>query len=226
LLEGAARAPVARVPTVGGDRIPPEHVARLLADRPGGELYLTYGLTEAGPRVSTLAAHAEPGHRHTSVGLPLPGVRVWLREPPGDDGSGELMVATDTALVRKISDAPAARRTLAAPVVATGDVFRLDEDGYLYYRGRLSDFVVIRGDKVSLSSVRQAAHALPGVVRCVTKVGVGEDGEAFVDVEVAVTDPEPEAAHRIRRALSSFLLPGERPRTVTVTTADPHAFHK
>ena len=227
LLEGGVGAPAARVLTVGGDRLPPEHVARLLADRPGGELYVTYGLTEAGPRVSTLAAHAEPAHRYASVGLPLPGVRVWLREPVGDDGTGELMVATDTALVRKISDAGPGGRTLAAPgVVATGDVFRLDDDGYLYHRGRLSDFVVIRGEKVSLGSVRRAAHALPGVVGCVTTVGVGEDGDAFVDVEVAVTDPEPEAAQRIRRALKSFLLPGERPRTVTVIAADPQAFHK
>ncbi|MFJ2111983.1 MULTISPECIES: class I adenylate-forming enzyme family protein [unclassified Streptomyces] len=215
-----------RVLTVGGDRVPPDHVARLLADRPGGELYLTYGLTEAGPRVSTLAAHAEPPGRYASVGLPLPGARVWLREQPDDDGTGELMVATDTALVRKISDAPSARRTLAAPgVVATGDVFHID-DGYLYYRGRLSDFVMIRGEKVCLSSVRQAAQALPGVVRCVTKVRVGDDGDSFLEVEVAVTDPRPDAAQRIRRALNSFLLPGERPRTVTVTMADPQVFHK
>src|SRR5262249_54382620 len=45
---------------VGGDALAPEHVADLLRARPGGELYLTYGLTQAGPRVSTLSAHAEP----------------------------------------------------------------------------------------------------------------------------------------------------------------------
>ncbi|MFC4032312.1 class I adenylate-forming enzyme family protein [Streptomyces polygonati] len=227
LLDGPSGAPSApRVLTVGGDRTPPKHVARLLADRPGGELYLTYGLTEAGPRVSTLAAHAEPADRHASVGLPLPGVRAWLREPPDDD-AGELMVATDTALVRKITDSPSARRTLAAPgVVATGDAFHIDDDGYLYYRGRLSDFVMIRGEKVSLSAVRQAAQAVPGVERCTTTVRVDDDGSPFVDMEVAVTDPGPEAAQRIRRALNSFLLPGERPRTITLTAVDPQAFHK
>ncbi len=229
LLEGSAGPPSApRVLTVGGDRTPPEHVARLLADRPGGELYLTYGLTEAGPRVSTLAAHAEPAHRHASVGLPLPGVSVRLRERPGDgEGSGELVVASDTALVRKISDTPSARQSLIAPgVIATGDVFHIDDDGYLYHRGRLSDFVMIRGEKISLSSVRQAVHALPGVERCVTRVRTDDDGTAFVDMEVAVSDPSPDAAHRIRRALGSFLLPGERPRTLTVTAADPQVFHK
>jgi len=46
---------------VGGDSLAPEHVADLLRARPGRELYLTYGLTQAGARVSTLSAHAEPG---------------------------------------------------------------------------------------------------------------------------------------------------------------------
>jgi acyl-CoA synthetase (AMP-forming)/AMP-acid ligase II len=227
LLGGSGGAPAApRVLAVGGDRTPPQHVARLLAGRPGGELFLTYGLTEAGPRVSTLAAHAEPAHRHASAGLPLPGVRVWLREPP-DGADDELMVATDTALVRKITDAPSARRTLAAPgVVATGDAFRIDDDGYLFYQGRLSDFVVIRGEKVSLSAVRQAAQAVPGVERCRTTVRVDDDGSPFVEMEVSVADPGPDTAQRIRRALNSFLLPGERPRTITLAAADPQAFHK
>ncbi|MFF1545825.1 class I adenylate-forming enzyme family protein [Streptomyces sp. NPDC058291] len=227
LLEESTGAPSGvRALTVGGDHVPPEQVARLLACRPGGELYLTYGLTEAGPRVSTLAAHAEPPHRYASVGLPLPGVRVWLREQPGDEGTGELMVASDTALVRKISDAPGADRTPAARgVVATGDVFRI-EDGYLFFRGRLSDFVMIRGEKVSLGSVRRTALTLPGVVRCVTKVGTADDGESFLEVELEVADPQPDAAQSMRRSLNSVLMPSERPRTVTVTGADQEGFHK
>ena len=57
----------------------PEHAAELLALRPGGELYLTYGLTQAGPRVSTLArmsrnasssAPCSSYRRATSTGSP------------------------------------------------------------------------------------------------------------------------------------------------------------
>src|SRR5205823_150846 len=80
LLAQGTRLPVGlRMLTVGGDRIAPEHVTRLRSANPDVELYVTYGLTEAGPRVSTLAAHREPPGRHGSVGVPLDGVTVSLR---------------------------------------------------------------------------------------------------------------------------------------------------
>ncbi|MFW6106872.1 MAG: AMP-binding protein, partial [bacterium] len=68
--------PSLRVLTVGGDVLGRQHVKELLKRRPGRELYLTYGLTQAGPRVSTLAAHREPGRRFESVGLPIAGTHV------------------------------------------------------------------------------------------------------------------------------------------------------
>ncbi|MDX3311252.1 class I adenylate-forming enzyme family protein [Streptomyces sp. NPDC054884] len=94
-------APLRRL-TVGGDAFGASSVADLLAHNPGLELYLTYGLTEAGPRVSTLAAHLEPPRRHTSVGLPLPGVEVRLRTENPGDRVGELIVDTDTAMLRRV----------------------------------------------------------------------------------------------------------------------------
>jgi acyl-CoA synthetase (AMP-forming)/AMP-acid ligase II len=67
---GALPRPL-RTLTVGGQRLAPDLVARLLDRNPGTSLYLTYGLTEAGPRVSTLAAHAEPPRRYGSAGRPI-----------------------------------------------------------------------------------------------------------------------------------------------------------
>lgn len=218
--------PTLRMLTVGGDRIAPEQVSEMLSLNPSGELYITYGLTEAGPRVATLAAHQEPGRRHSSVGLPLTGVRTILREEKV--GEGELLVASDTVLLRKVgATAPHAHKTIVSPgVIATGDVFHIDEDGYLYFRGRLSDFVVVRGEKVSLFSVRQAAHAIPGVLRCIPRVEIVENGTTCLDLEVYVSDPDGDTEQRVRRALNSFLLPSERPRHIVVGAADPTVFQK
>ena len=49
-----------RVLSVGGDALEPDLVARLVELRKEKEVYITYGLTQAGPRVSTLAAHDRP----------------------------------------------------------------------------------------------------------------------------------------------------------------------
>ncbi|MFI2211584.1 class I adenylate-forming enzyme family protein [Streptomyces sp. NPDC020141] len=213
-----------RALAVGGDRVTPAEVAGLLAARPSGELYVTYGLTEAGPRVSTLAAHAEPAHRHGSVGLPLSGVRASLRETR--DGVGELLVESDTVLLRRVGERgdPGERGLVAPRTVATGDAFSVD-DGYLTFHGRLSDFVVLRGEKVSLNTVRQAAHAIPGVVRCVPRV-VDEGGTPVLDVHLSVTHPVPGGEKAALRLLNSQLLPAERPRAVILSAAEPEAFRK
>ncbi|KUL36310.1 polyketide synthase ligase [Streptomyces sp. NRRL F-4489] len=210
-----------RALAVGGDRLAPAEVAALLAARPSGELYLTYGLTEAGPRVSTLAAHAEPPHRHGSVGRPLPGVRASLRDVR--DGVGELLVESDTVLLRRVGQR-SGRVLLGPRTLATGDAFSID-DGYLTFHGRLSDFVVLRGEKVSLNTVRQAAHAIPGVVRCLPEV-VTEDGGQVLDVHLWVTDALRGGERAVRRLLNSQLLPAERPRAVFLSPADPETFRK
>jgi acyl-CoA synthetase (AMP-forming)/AMP-acid ligase II len=226
LLERDMRLPTGlRMLTVGGDRLDPSHAGALLARHPWLELYVTYGLAEAGPRVSTLAVHREPRHRHGSVGTPLSGVTVSTRPAPWPAAAGELLVTTDTALVRKVGGTSAHRIVVAPGVVATGDLFQID-DGYLYFRGRLSDFLVIGGEKVSLHAVRQYVQSLPGVVRCGVTVDVDDDGSTRFDLDVHVATETAGMERRIRRALAAFLLPVERPRTIQVHHAALATFHK
>ncbi|REF00406.1 class I adenylate-forming enzyme family protein [Thermomonospora umbrina] len=204
-----------RTLTVGGDHLTAREVGDLLSARPGKELYITYGLTEAGPRVATLAAHAEPASRHGSVGLPLPGVRTWLRE------QGELVVQTDTALVGKIGGGSPDGGLVRPGVLATGDRFHID-DGYLHFLGRLSDVIMVGGEKVSLTTVRQAVATIPGVVH-VQLIPLPDVG---FDLEVGVIEPTPAATERVREAIGKTLLLAERPRRVLVSPADPAALRK
>ncbi|MFF5209657.1 class I adenylate-forming enzyme family protein [Streptosporangium sp. NPDC000396] len=214
-----------RMLTVGGDFLDPGLVAGLLARMPGRELYLTYGLTEAGPRVSTLAAHAEPPGRHASAGRPLDGVTVSLRDVA--DGVGELLVASDTVLVRRVGvpEGRAADCFTGPGRIATGDLFRMDEDGYLYFEGRLTDFMVVNGSKVSLASVRRLAASLPGVVRAATRAYPGEGGEARFDLDLYVRDVSGEAVRQAKAGLLGQLLRAERPHRIRVLPCEETA-HK
>ncbi|WP_162795003.1 class I adenylate-forming enzyme family protein [Nonomuraea lactucae] len=212
-----------RVLTVGGATLHPRHVTGLLS--PGRRLYLTYGLTEAGPRVATLAAHEEPPHRYASVGLPLPGVRTRLRPPGFGDGSGELLVESETVLRRRVPEG--GPDPLVAPgTVATGDVFEIDRDGYHYFRGRLADSVVVNGEKVWLPSIREIASSIPGVRRSATRVHRAANGECHYDLDVYVRDPGPRRVAEIERALARLLLRGERPRHITLHPASEDGWHK
>ncbi|WP_432043172.1 class I adenylate-forming enzyme family protein [Streptomyces cadmiisoli] len=222
LAEGrTARATTLRTLTVGGDTLDPVHVRSLLKSG-FPELYLTYGLTEAGPRVTTLAAHREPEHRWASVGVPLPGVRTHLREGTGDGPGAELVVESDTVLQRKL---PGGALT-ADSSVSTGDRFDIDTDGYHYFLGRSGDCVVIGGEKIWLPSVRRIAAGVPGVRRVATTTYHDDDNELRYGLDVTVDDPGPRLETEIRNALNRVLLRAERPHRITVRPATPEEWRK
>ncbi|NMH75852.1 acyl--CoA ligase [Pseudonocardia xinjiangensis] len=211
-----------RVLTVGGDELDPTHVGALLADGPQQELYLTYGLTEAGPRVTTLAAHREPEHRWGSVGTPLPGVRTYQRDSAGDGPGAELVVESDTVLRRRL---PGGAPTVAG-TVATGDRFDIDADGYHYFRGRSADSVVIGGEKIWLPSVRRIAAEVPGVRHATTTVYRDDRNELRYGLDVAADDPGPRLAAEIEHALNRVLLRAERPHRITLCRATTEEWRK
>jgi acyl-CoA synthetase (AMP-forming)/AMP-acid ligase II len=231
-----------RVMTVGGDALASATVEELIRLRPGGELYLTYGLTQAGPRVSTLAAHREPVGRYGSVGLPLEGTGVRLEEVEGS-GMKQLFVSSETVMKRRVGtheggvnggnrihrcEQPPPQPSPGVPgageervwgegeesgrrEVATGDVFTRDDEGYLYFRGRMSDYIVRHGEKVCLAAVRRVAMGFANVVRATTPVSRHEYGEDF-DLVLDVAGAE-EDYHVLLRG---WLKKSEMPREVRV----------
>ena len=222
---GELPAPL-RTLTVGGQALDPSYVSRLLKLNPELGLYVTYGLTEAGPRVSTLAAHREPPHRHGSVGLPLDGVEVLTR--PSDTGERELLVRSDTVYRRRVGEAaPSKRGDLIEPgLLATGDMGHVDDDGYVYVHGRSSDFAVVRGEKVSTATVRRAAESLPGVVRARIGITTGDDDSAVLELDVYVDDAVPPSEAEVRRRLRSLLTRNELPMTVRIQPLRAGEHHK
>jgi long-chain acyl-CoA synthetase len=215
-----------RVLTVGGDALEPEMVARLLEIRHGGELYLTYGLTQAGPRVSTLAAHAEPPRRYSSVGRPMAGTNVFLRPVNGARDLKQLYVTSETVMARAIGrvegrpDYDSAART-----VATGDAFEQDDDGYLYFTGRLSDFISRKGEKISLSAVRRLVSQLPQVLSTKTTVVEHKDGGEDFDLELCLNDGI-EAPADPREILRGVLRRTEMPRAIRIEAAKEMSAHR
>jgi len=208
-----------RVLTVGGDKLEAQEVARLLAMRPpGNELYLTYGLTQAGPRVATLAAHKEPAHRHASVGLPLPGTRTRLTPA---DGGEQLLVASDTVMRRRLGSVEGVSHDEidSDGMLRTGDLFKQDEDGYLYFQGRLGDFIVRHGEKVCLAAVRRVAAALPGVQGVKARVAA-EERESEFELLLAVDDVERRSKDEYHDTMRRYLRRAEMPREIHLVPAN------
>jgi amino acid adenylation domain-containing protein len=151
--------------------LPPAHIVRLQELFPTTRLYSMYGLTEC--KRCTYLPPEQLLQRPSSVGIAIPGTEVYVvdgygqRVGPGE--VGELVVrgahvmqgywGNHAATDEKLRRGPYAWER----VLYTGDLFRMDEDGFLYFVGRTDDIIKSRGEKVSPKEIENVLYALEGV---------------------------------------------------------------
>lgn len=130
----------------------------------GGSLFLMYGQTEAGPRIAVLP----PGRLERklgSVGPGIAGVRLSIRLDDGTETvepgvNGEVICHGPSVMMGYADEAA----DLAEPDVLggrlrTGDVGRLDENGFLWLSGRISRLGKVFGIRVDLDAVERTVTA-------------------------------------------------------------------
>ena len=98
-------------------------------------------------------------------------------------------------------------------------MFDLDADDYLYFRGRLGDFIMRAGEKICLASVRAAAAQLPNVARARTVVNRQKDEEDY-DIELHLQDGGWAEEEDYTQMLRKWLRRSEMPRSVRVVGAE------
>jgi len=151
--------------------LPPAHIMRLQELFPETRIYSMYGLTEC--KRCTYLPPAELARRPSSVGIAIPGTEAYVvgddgaRVPPGE--TGELVIRGAHVMKGYWENPEATDKALKAgplpweKVLYTGDLFRTDADGFLYFVGRKDDIIKSRGEKVSPKEVENVLYALPGV---------------------------------------------------------------
>lgn len=143
-----------------------------------------YGATECSP---VLCANSRIDPRFGSVGRFLPGIEYRLEPVPGIDGGGRLFVRGANVMRGYLNaDANAKFRAMGG-WYDTGDLARVDEDGFVFLMGRLKRFAKVSGEMVSLTAVEDAfAGAFPQYGnRCevaVVAVPCEDKGEKLVAV--------------------------------------------
>ena len=198
-----------------------EHIRRLRGLFPQARLYSMYGLTEC-KRVTYL----DPDQldiRPTSVGRGMPNEEVWLVDEAGrrlPNGSTGELVIRGSNVMRGYWEKPeeTAQRLKPGPIAGemllhSGDLFRTDAEGYLYFVARKDDIIKSRGEKVSPREVENVLYGMPGVLEAAV-VGVPDDilGEAVKAFVTLKPDWQPRPSERdvIRYCLSkleSFMAP-------------------
>lgn len=170
LLRRGTVLPDLRSMSIGGDRVSREELTSLLSKSFINELYITYGQTEAGPRVSVLPAHIAPVETYDSVGKPFSDVSIRL-ENPDANGVGQLLVKTPSVCRRKVGENIKRQPFTSDGFLETGDLFTRDAAGYLRYVARKADILIVKGEKLNTRSIDLVAELHPDVEFARTKAG-------------------------------------------------------
>ncbi len=178
-----------------GGAMPRETLARLRAALPDAKPFLMYGLTEAFR--STFLPPEEADRRPTSIGKAIPNAEILVVRPDGSlcdaDESGELVHrGVHVSLGYWNDPEKTAERFKPAPgqdsglvftelAVWSGDTVRRDEDGFIYFVGRVDEMIKTTGYRVSPTEVEEVLYAT-GLVGEATAFGVAHPrlGEAVV----------------------------------------------
>lgn len=216
-----------RVFNSAGAPMPPVQLAQFEA-RVGAKVLDGFGISEASP-----STHTNPPllpRRAGSSGIPLPfteartvaaGANGLVDVPPGE--TGELAIRGPQVMRGYWGDPELTAQTLRDGWLLTGDLARIDEDGYLYIVGRLKEIIVAGGYNIYPAEVERVIASVDGVAE-VAVVGVPDEyrGETvkavIVPVRGAAVDRDAVIA-RCRAELAPFKVPtvleirDELPRT-------------
>jgi amino acid adenylation domain-containing protein len=196
------------------------HIETLKRLCPNARLYSMYGLTEC-KRVCYLPPELLD-KKPLSVGVPMPNMEVFVMRPDGTecapDEEGELVVR-GPHVMRGYWEKPEITAEWLKPSphipgemwLYTGDRFKRDADGHLYFVGRKDDIIKTRGEKVAPKEVENVLYALPGVQDAAV-VGqkddiLGQAIRAFLVVTEGTTYTPRQVIEHCAARLEAFMVP-------------------
>lgn len=151
-----------------------------------------YGLTEAtcASAVNPLHGPRKPG----TVGPAIPGQRIRIVDENLEDvptgQTGEVLITGPIVMAGYLNKPEATAETIVDGWVRTGDVGKLDDDGYLTIVDRLKDMIIRGGENLYPKEIEDAIGSLPGVLEVAV---IGRPDDVMGEVPVAFVVPYPDA---------------------------------
>jgi acyl-CoA synthetase (AMP-forming)/AMP-acid ligase II len=181
---------------------------------PRAGIFDLYGLTEAAPGVSILTPH-DPPEKTDSVGRPMISVRIKIADdrgmavPVGE--CGEVLCRGPNIMKGYYNNEAATAEALKDGWLCTGDMGKVDEDGYLYLTGRKKEMIIRGGEKIYPAAIERVLHAHPGIAEAAV-IGVpdeywGERVVAFVVPRRGKVVSAQEVQHHCQQHLAGYKIP-------------------
>jgi acyl-CoA synthetase (AMP-forming)/AMP-acid ligase II len=211
--------------TTGASTLPDETKQKLMKLFPNAKgVYDVYGCTEASPNIAILKAK-DSFRKRECVGQPLPFLEVRIvddqdREIPRGE-VGELICRGPNIMKGYYKDKQATCEALRGGWLHTGDLARMDEEGFVYIVDRKKDMIVSGGENIYPREIEEVLYHHPKVEDTAI-IGVpdptwGESVKAFVVLKKGEIMKEEEVIEYCKKYLASY----KKPRTVEFVEALP-----
>jgi long-chain acyl-CoA synthetase len=209
-----------RYVTQAGGPIHPTVIDAVRACFAPAELFLMYGQTEAGPRLTYLPP-ADLDRKRGSVGRAVPGITLRIAGPGGEELApgvvGELVARGPSVMLGYLDDPVESGRVLRDGELWTGDAASIDEDGFVYLAGRTREMLKVAGHRVAPQEIADALLSFPEVADSAV-LGLADRvlGQTIAAV-IVPADPAGDSAALQRSILArcaTLLPPHKRPSHV------------
>ncbi len=230
----------AKLVVTGAEKLPSK-IAEAFEKRFGKPVLEGYGLTETAPATNvnlpdpqrSCAEDRRPvvvNHRPGSVGQLIPGIAARITDPETDQplsihSSGMIWLKGANIFEGYLNEPEKTSEVLVNGWFRTGDLGRMDEEGFLYIEGRLSRFSKIAGEMVPHETVEDEINAAMGFdpedERKIVVVGIPDEqkGEALVVLTAASDLDKAEVRSRVlEKKVPALWIP----KTLVVVDEIPH----
>ncbi len=186
---------------------------RFMARFPKAKMLEGYGLSECSPAVSVNPLEKQ---KILSVGTPLEGYAVkvvdeeLLELPVGE--VGELIVKGDCVMQGYYENEEATANTIVNGWLKTGDLAKVDEEGYIYIVDRKKDLIISKGINVYPREIEELLYKLDGVDAAAV-VGVPDEKQdeiivAFIQMQEGIPALQARTVHAyLKQHLANYKLP-------------------
>jgi len=196
----------------GAAPLPGEVLKRFQSKFKKAKLLEGYGLSETSPVV---AVNRPKNQKISSVGPAIPGVEVKIvndelvEVPIGE--AGEIIVKGDNVMKGYYKREDATNETIINGWLLTGDIGKIDEEGYIYILDRKKDLIISKGVNIYPREIEEVCLKFPGIKECAV-VGkkdenAGEIPIAFVELENGEDADEFKLKKFLKDHLANYKLP-------------------
>lgn len=167
-----------------------------------------YGITECGPLISI---NRPEYYNFNSVGLPLKDTVVKI-DNPNENGEGEITVKGRNVMLGYYKNPEETNAVIKDGFFYTGDIGKLDKDGFLYITGRKKNLIVLKnGKNIYPEEMEAQLMDIPYISEVIVYSAVLPDGagkalgvEIFPNYEFAATQGIEDVEAEIRKSISEF----------------------